>query len=85
MLSQPAPAYPPILRAAGIAGRVVVEFVVDTTGMVEPMSLRVVEASNRGFERSAREAALGARFTPARAQGRRVRQLVRQGVSFRIQ
>lgn len=84
IVAQPAPVYPPILQAAGIEGRVILEFVVDTLGTVEPLTVRVAEASHPGFERSARESVLGARFTPARIGGGAVRQLVRQGVSFRI-
>ncbi len=84
VLSQRAPTYPPVLKAAGIVGRVVVEFVVDRSGTVEGGSVKVVELSHAGFERSAREAVLGTRFSPAKIHGTPVRQLVRQGVSYRI-
>ncbi|MFN0179014.1 MAG: TonB family protein [Gemmatimonadales bacterium] len=85
VIHQPAPEYPPVLKAAGIEGRVVLEFVVDTLGAVERSSIRVVEPGQRGFEESAQRAVLGARFAPARIRGQPVRQLVRQGVGFRIQ
>ena len=85
VVSQPIPTYPPILKEAGIEGRVVVEFVVDTAGGVEAATVRVVESSHGGFERSVREALLGSRFVPSRVHGRVVRQLVRQGMSFKIE
>jgi TonB family protein len=85
LVSEPAPVYPAILQSAGLPGRVAVEFVVDTLGRVEPGSIRVIEASHPAFEVSAKDAIAAARFRPARARGSLVRQLVRQGVSFRIQ
>lgn len=77
--------YPPALEAAGITGRVAIEFVVDTLGAVEPASLRVIEASHSGFVPPATTAVLATRFTPARARGVLVRQLARQSMVFRIQ
>lgn len=77
--------YPPALRAAGVAGLVEAEFVVDTLGRVEPGSWRVRNKPLALFERAARDAALGTRFEPARVGGRPVRQLVRQRFRFRIE
>lgn len=80
----PAPHYPPALRAAAIEGEVVVVYVVDTTGRVEPASWQVIRASHDGFRESAREAIQAGRFTPARARGRPVRQMVQQIVRFEV-
>jgi protein TonB len=80
----PAPEYPAALRVAGIDGRVVLEFVVDTLGSVEPASIRVLESTRRDFEASAAEAVRRCRFEPARIGNGPVRQLVRQGVTFRL-
>lgn len=82
LLTAPAPAYPAVLAGAGMAGRVVLEFVVDTLGQVEPASIRVVESAHPAFEASARAAISGARFRPARARDHAVRQRVRQAVRF---
>lgn len=72
----PAPIYPDSLWRAGIAGRVVAEFVVDSTGLVEPESLRIVSATQPYFA-SAVTAALGeAVFRPALLAGKPVRQIV---------
>ena len=76
--------YPPALEAAGLAGKVELEFVVDTTGRVEVSSLAVRSASAPEFEEAARAAVLDTRFRPARAQGHAVRQLVRQSLVFKL-
>ena len=74
--------YPAVLERAGVTGRVVVEFVVDTLGQVEPRTLRVVSSSHPAFDQAARDAVLGTRFRPARARGVPVRQLARQQLRF---
>lgn len=83
-LRQPAPRYPPVLQQAGIEGRVLLEFVIDTTGHAEAASLRVIESSNGGFDAAAMEAVERSLFRPARVRGRSVRQLTRQAIAFRI-
>ena len=82
LLAQPAPKYPAVLHSAGLSGRVMVEFVIDTIGKVEPVSIRVVESTHRGFDDAARAAVLGATFQPARLGPHPVRQLTRQQVRF---
>ena len=76
--------YPPALEAAGLAGRVELEFVVDTTGRVEARSLTVLSTTAPEFVEAAGAAVLDTRFNPARAHGHDVRQLVRQSIVFRI-
>jgi len=83
-IHQPKPRYPPALQQAGIEGRVLVEFIIDTLGHVEPTSVRVVESSNMGFETAAGETLRRSVFRPARVQGRPVRQRAIQAVAFRI-
>ena len=82
MVSQPVPRYPAPLQAAGIEGRVALEFVIDTAGRVEPASLRVLESTHPAFETAAREALARASFRPARLGPRPVRQLTRQAIRF---
>ena len=84
LLSAPPPEYPEPLRRAGIAGRVVVETVIDTLGRAEPRSLVVVESPNPGFATPARDYVLRALFRPARVHGRAVRVLVRVPIEFRL-
>lgn len=83
-IHQPKPKYPPVLQQAGLEGRVLVEFIIDTLGHVEPASLRVLESSNAGFEAAAGETLRRSVFRPARVQGRPVRQRTIQAVGFRI-
>ncbi len=79
----PTPRYPPVLESAGIAGRVVVQFIVDTTGHAEPNSFKVIETSHQLFVESAKESIQKAVFKPARFHGRPVRQLVQLPISFK--
>lgn len=79
-----APSYPASLRAAGLSGNVIVEFVVDTMGRVEDGTSRVVTADHPLFAASVRAALPSYRFLPAEAEGRRVRQLVRLPFRFSL-
>lgn len=78
------PVFPPALRAAGIAGRVALEFVVGTDGRVEGSSIKVMSSTNKAFEEPAVTAIRRARFKPAMMRGTAVRQLVHQAISFEI-
>lgn len=78
------PHYPPHLERAGVAGDVVAQFVVDTTGRVERGSVRIQQATRAEFARAVEERVAGLRFVPARARGRRVRQLVEQRFHFEV-
>jgi TonB family protein len=82
LLAAPPPAYPPLLRAAGVQGRVEVQLVVDTLGCAEGGSFRIVHSDNPGFEAPAIESLRGALFRPARVFGRAVRVLVQVPVVF---
>jgi len=78
------PRYPSMLQSAGIDGSVRAQFVVDTLGRVEQGSFRALESTHDLFTASVREALARARFTPAEAGGRKVRQLVEQTFTFSI-
>ena len=83
-LSGPPPQYPPLLQQAGIEGRVMVQAIVDTSGRIEPNSVRVVESANPGFDVPARNAVLKSLFRPGRVYGRAVRVLVAIPIDFKI-
>ena len=85
VISQPQPRYPPVLASAGITGRVEMQFIVDTTGHVEPPSFKLLKTSHPAFGEPAREAILKSLIKPARFKGRPVRQLVQQAVAFKQQ
>src|SRR6185436_11814843 len=82
VLSQPTPEYPAALASVCLEGRVEIQFVVDTTGKVEPSSFEVVKSTQVGFEPAARTAILGSLFRPARLSNVPVRQLTRQSIKF---
>jgi periplasmic protein TonB len=83
-ISIPQPRYPPVLQSAGIAGRVEMQYIVDTTGHAEQSSFKILKSTHQAFEEPAREAIMKAVFKPARFRGRPVRQLVQQAISFKI-
>jgi TonB family protein len=68
--------YPPLLEQAGIGGQVSIQAIVDTTGRVEPSSIKIIQSSNPAFEQAARSYVLKALWRPGRVRGRAVRVLV---------
>jgi TonB family protein len=83
LLEQPSVGYPAALAQAGVAGRVELEFVVDTLGRVEPLSVRTLASAHPEFDAAARRVVLGSRFRPAHWRGQVVRQVARQSFRFR--
>jgi len=61
--------YPSVLRDSRVAGRVVIEMVVDADGRVREGSARVVETSHAAFGEAAVRAVERFRFRPARMGG----------------
>jgi periplasmic protein TonB len=78
------PRYPGLLQSAGVDGHVRAQFVVDTLGRVEQGTFRALESTHDLFTAAVREALVRARFSPAEAGGRKVRQLVEQTFTFSI-
>jgi TonB family protein len=76
------PRYPDELRALGLTGEVVVEYVVNAEGRVARSSLRILRSTHPAFSREVIEALLRARFNPARAGRRSVAVLVQQKIRF---
>jgi periplasmic protein TonB len=83
-ISIPTPRYPPVLQSAGIAGRVELQYVVDTTGHAEPASFKVLKTTHPAFVEPAKEAITKGVFKPAKFKGTPVRQLVQQAISFKV-
>lgn len=79
-----APAYPEALLARNVEGRAVVQFVVDTLGLVDTLSFTVMEATHAQFADAVRAVLPAMRFTPAIMASRKVKQLVQQPFLFRI-
>lgn len=84
VLTGPLPAYPELLRQAGVQGRVVLEAVVDTSGRVVPASVAVISATNPAFVAPARQALLATLFRPALVRGRLVALRVQIPYEFTI-
>ena len=84
ILSGPLPSYPEPLRQAGVAGRVVLEAIVDTAGRVRRDSIVVVSGTNPEFVAAARRALLATLFRPAFVAGRAVRMRIRIPFEFTI-
>lgn len=79
------PRYPPALRAAGIQGHVLAEFVVDTLGHAELTTLRFPELANPLFGDAVRDALARYRFTPGEVSRRKVRTRVAVPFDFRLE
>lgn len=80
----PSPTYPTQMRSAGVEGDVLVRFVVDTLGRVEPRSVEIRETTHSLFAGAVREWLMRTRYDPATIAGRPVRQLVEQRVGFTL-
>ena len=76
--------YPAILKQAGVSGEVDVSFVVDTTGIPDMSSLKVIKSTHQLFLNAVVAALPGVRFVPAEVGGKKVRQLVMQPYVFNV-
>jgi protein TonB len=78
------PRYPAALRAAGVEGRVLAEFVVDTLGHAELTTLRFPELPDPRFSDAVREALVRYQFSPGEVAGRKVRTRVALPFEFKL-
>ena len=79
-----APAYPPALLEQKIEGSAYVQFIVDTTGLVDTSTFKVLVTNHPDFAVAVREALPFMRFHPAVLRSQKVRQLVEQPFMFKI-
>jgi hypothetical protein len=79
-----APAYPLKLLEAHIMGSVQARYIVDTTGFADTSSFVVLKSTHPEFIAAVREALPYMRFKPAKIGPLKVKQLVEQSFSFRI-
>lgn len=80
-----APAYPVDMLKQGMQGSVMTQYVVDTTGFADTTSLKVLRSTNEEFTAAVRAALPYMRFYPAKVGAIKVRQLVEQEFSFKIE
>ena len=78
----PHPAYPDMLQTAGIAGEVIAQFVIDTTGHVDMNTFKVIKSDNDLFTSSVKSSLPKMRFYAAEVGGRKVKELVELPFSF---
>lgn len=82
--SSAAPAYPPVMMAKGIEGSATMRFVIDSTGLIDPGTVTLLNATHAEFVQAVREAMPRMRFRPAKMGLIAVRQLAEQMFRFEI-
>ena len=80
-----APPYPPTMLEQRKEGQVVVQYVIDSTGIADLASFMVMQSTHADFTKSVRSTLPFMRFRAAKIGPRKVRQLVQQLFSFKIQ
>jgi TonB family protein len=80
----PAPRYPAALRAAGVEGEVVAQFVVNREGEAEIESLKILKASDPQFVEAVKTVLPQWRFYPAQVNGQPVKQLTQMPFVFAL-
>lgn len=80
----PVPKYPERLRSAHVEGRVNVRFIVGTNGRVEGGSIKILDSPDPAFSEEVRRALLATRYSAAQAGGKKVRQIVEQTFTFKL-
>ena len=84
LVGNPTPRYPAALERSRVGGRVVVEFLIDSTGQVDQTSVRVVHGSNVLFVDAVRRVLPELRFLPAQLKEHAVGVTVRQPFLFTL-
>jgi len=79
-----APEYPPSMIARNISGYAKMQFIVDSTGVIDLSSVRTLAATHRDFVSAVRAAMPGMRFHPAKIGPRAVGQLAEQQFVFAL-
>ena len=84
VVTQGKPRYPESLRNAGVDGRVLVEFSVDTTGRIDMASVKILDSTHELFTRAVRDALGNFRFRPAEVGGHHVAALAQMPFEFHV-
>jgi TonB family protein len=74
--------YPRTLAMAGVTDEVLIEYDVDSAGVVDRCSIRVLRAKRHEFAASASEYVSALRFTPGLLNGTPVRTRIQQDIRF---
>jgi len=78
------PKYPAELRQANIEGEVLAQFTVDTAGVADLRTFKVLKSTHDLFTNAVREALPAMRFHPAQVGGKPVKQLVQMPFQFNL-
>ena len=81
-ISAPITRYPDELRKQQLQGTVIVEARIDSTGRVEPASIRIVQSPDARFDEAAKDYVVRSRYRAGRAEGKRVAMYVHVPVLF---
>ena len=73
---------PPALSIPGVTGQVLLEYDVESTGVVDPCSLHILSATGPAFVASAQAYVIGLHFTPGIKNRAHVRTRVQQRIRF---
>lgn len=79
-----APMYPREMLERNIEGSAIMQFVVDSTGLIDMSTITVIRFTHQEFVRAVRDAMPRMRFRPAMRGSTAVRQLVEQPFKFEI-
>jgi TonB family protein len=71
-----------MLRAAGVEGRVLIRFIVDSSGRVE--STTILQSTHDLFSRAVRDVMPSLRLVPAEVNGHRVPMLAEMAFEFAL-
>lgn len=80
-----APEYPSALALRRVEGAATFRFVVDSTGLIDMSTVRMISATHKPFAQAVLDAMPGMKFRPARVGNHAVRLLVQQSYTFKIQ
>jgi protein TonB len=79
-----APEYPSALKADGVEGTVLAQFVVNESGRYDAGSLKILNSSNPQFTAAVKDALPRMKFSAAQIGGKKVSQLVQMPFQFHI-
>jgi protein TonB len=74
--------YPPLLRAAGVEGQAVIDFIVDEQGI--PRNVKVENATHEAFGKAGVAVVREARFNPARVGSTAVAKRIQIPIGFSL-
>ena len=78
------PVYPEPLRAANVEGEALAQFVVDTMGLAQMSTFRILKSTDPWFTSAVYGLLPRLRLTPAEIKGHKVRELVQQPYAFNL-